>query len=225
MDRIVSMLELQQELNDTTNGLNWEEGLSKEGKLIDWKRCIFLESAELIESYPWKHWKSIHAEPDLENIKIEVVDIWHFVMSQALKEYKLFDLGNSEKLAFEIISMVEYKMFLEELSIKKDIYEEIKSVENMVGTLFSSNNVHALIGAFFEMALSVGVTIETLYALYIGKNILNIFRQKHGYKDGSYLKIWNGVEDNVVMQSILEQDSTLTPKQLYAMLEERYPKI
>lgn len=30
-----NMLKLQQKLNDETNGLNWEEGYTKEGKLIN----------------------------------------------------------------------------------------------------------------------------------------------------------------------------------------------
>ena len=75
MDKVFEMLELQQQLNDATNGEGWEKGITKNGKLIDWKRCSYLECAELIESYPWKHWKNIDAEPDYANIKIEAVDI------------------------------------------------------------------------------------------------------------------------------------------------------
>ena len=40
MNKILQMLELQQELNDATNGLNWEDGTTKNGKVIDWRRCI-----------------------------------------------------------------------------------------------------------------------------------------------------------------------------------------
>jgi hypothetical protein len=54
----------------------------------------------------------------------------------------------------------------------------------------------------------------------VGKNILNQFRQDHGYKEGSYVKIWNGQEDNVVMQNILDSDDNLSPKRLYEKLEE-----
>ncbi|MCK5855130.1 MAG: dUTP diphosphatase, partial [Sulfurovaceae bacterium] len=58
MSQILQMLSLQQQLNDATNGENWEEGVTKNGKKIDWRRCIYLEAAELVESYPWKHWKN-----------------------------------------------------------------------------------------------------------------------------------------------------------------------
>ncbi len=102
MNKITQMLNLQQELNDATNGGDWENGITKNGKLINWKRCAYLECAELIESYPWKHWKNINSSPDYNNIKIEAVDIWHFIMSQALTEYKLNNLGDINTLTTNI---------------------------------------------------------------------------------------------------------------------------
>ena len=47
MQQILEMVKLQQELNDSTNGLDWEKGLTKNGKTIDWKRCIYMEAAEI----------------------------------------------------------------------------------------------------------------------------------------------------------------------------------
>ena len=43
------------------------------------------------------------------------------------------------------------------------------------------------------------------YTQYVSKNVLNIFRQQHGYKEGTYIKIWNGEEDNVVLARLLSQ--------------------
>jgi predicted nucleic acid-binding protein len=53
--------------------------------------------------------------------------------------------------------------------------------------------------------------------------MLNRFRQDHGYKEGSYIKIWKNREDNVVMQEILEENQSITPEMLYQKLEEAYP--
>ena len=89
MEKIYEMLQLQNELNNDTNGTGWRNGITKNGKPINWKRCIYMESAELIDSFPWKHWKSIDAAPDFENIKIELVDIWHFIMSYLLQHNDL----------------------------------------------------------------------------------------------------------------------------------------
>jgi hypothetical protein len=41
--------ELQQKLNDATNGLIWTEGATKEGRQISWLRCIYMEAAEAID--------------------------------------------------------------------------------------------------------------------------------------------------------------------------------
>ncbi|MFA6630524.1 MAG: dUTPase, partial [Sulfuricurvum sp.] len=62
-----------------------------------------------------------------------------------------------------------------------------------------------------------------LYRLYVGKNILNQFRQDHGYKEGHYIKIWNGLEDNAVMKSAWEKNGDLTPEALYELLKKAYP--
>jgi dimeric dUTPase (all-alpha-NTP-PPase superfamily) len=225
MNRVLQMLELQQELNDTTNGLNWEEGVTKNGKKIDWKRCIYLEAGELIDSYPWKHWKSIDASPDYENIKIEIVDIWHFIMSEALRIYKIENLGSIEEIAIMITKMEGFDSFKEEkISQELDNYKQIALVENMIKILFCKDDINALIISFLTMASKLNLKLPKLYQLYIGKNILNKFRQNNGYKEGSYIKIWADKEDNVVMQTILTRKSDITPNGLYQALEEAYPR-
>jgi dimeric dUTPase (all-alpha-NTP-PPase superfamily) len=219
------MLELQQSLNDATNGLNWEEGVTKNGKKIDWRRCIYLEAAELVESYPWKHWKNIDASPDYDNIKIEIVDIWHFVMSEALRLYKVENLGSIEAIATMVANMNEFENFKTSQKSKQlDPYSEIELVEEMIKILFCDRDINQLVIAFLTMSSKLNLKLPELYELYIGKNILNKFRQNHGYKEGSYVKIWEGREDNVVMQEILTKQSDITPEALYEALERAYPK-
>ena len=225
MHRILQMLELQQELNDATNGENWEEGLTKNNKRIDWRRCIYLEAAELIDSYPWKHWKNIDASADYENIKIEIVDIWHFVMSEALRLYKVKNLGSIADIAKAVTQMQGFDQFLEaKKSEQLDPYEEIELVEEMIKTLFCNEDINTLIISFLTMSTKLNLKLPELYTLYIGKNILNKFRQNHGYKEGSYIKEWDGVEDNVIMQKILASRNDITPEALYNALEKAYPK-
>jgi dimeric dUTPase (all-alpha-NTP-PPase superfamily) len=225
MDKILQMLLLQQQLNDDTNGPGWENGITKNNKRIDWKRATYLECAELIESYPWKHWKNIDATADYENIKIEAVDIWHFIMSEALKDYKTKGLGSINALAQAITQMNNFKTFTDEITpTAKNYYEQIETVEILMKTLFCSQSTEKLIEAFIDVAVQSGLNLDTLYTLYVGKNILNQFRQNHGYKEGSYIKIWEGKEDNVVMQHLLDANDALTPEAVYEALEKAYPK-
>jgi len=225
MDKMLQMLQLQQQLNDKTNGLGWEEGVTQNGKVIDWRRSTYLECAELIESYPWKHWKNIDAKPDYENIKIEVVDIWHFILSQALQTYKIKKLGSLEVLSGAIGSLENFERFCQETTpTTKNSYEQIETIERLLTKLFEEASIEEIIEVFIEIALQSELNLDALYALYIGKNILNSFRQAHGYKEGTYLKIWGDKEDNAVMQEILKTTPEITPQALYAALEKRYPK-
>ncbi len=224
MNKIETMLRLQQELNDATNGTGWEKGVTRNGKRIDWRRCIWLEAAELVESYPWKHWKSIDAKPDYGNIKIETVDIWHFVMSEALRVYAIENLGGIGELAAAMTSTKAYRAF--ETGVKEEVrdhYDEIAQVEMLVGMLFGSATVEEWTAQFYRVALQSRLDLDALYRLYVGKNILNRFRQDHGYKEGTYRKIWGGEEDNVVMQRLLEAEEALSPEALYAALKKAYP--
>jgi len=224
MNRILQMLELQQQLNDSTNGLNWEDGVTKNGKQINWRRCIYLETAELVESYPWKHWKNIDASPDYDNIKIEIVDIWHFVMSEALRSYKIEKIGSIEDIASMITTMDEFDNFNQDTKGEVlDNYAQIEIVEKMIATLFCKKDVNSLVISFLNMSSKLNLKLPELYKLYIGKNILNKFRQDNGYKEGTYIKVWNGLEDNVVMQNILNENSDISPDSLYRKLTESYP--
>lgn len=224
MDKILQMLQLQQELNDTTNGEGWEKGITKNNKPIYWKRCIYLECAELIESYPWKHWKNIDANPDYANIKIEAVDIWHFIMSQGLEDYKIKGIGSIEDLASNINSLSNFNTFTAEVTAtSKSFYEQIEVVEILIKTLFCDDSTEKLMEAFINVAIESGLNLDSIYKLYIGKNILNKFRQDNGYKDGSYIKTWGKEEDNVVMQCILEKNENISPENLYEELSKAYP--
>ncbi len=223
MDKILQMLLLQQQLNDATNGEDWEKGITKNGKLIDWKRCTYLECAELIESYPWKHWKNIAAEPDYANIQIEAVDIWHFIMSQGLEDYKMQSLGSIETLAANINALPNFQTFSAEITpTTKDYYAQIEVAEHLMKTIFCDASTEKLMEAFIDVALQSELNLDTLYKLYVGKNILNQFRQDNGYKDGSYIKVWAGEEDNVIMKRILEQNSDIKPDTLYKELTKLY---
>lgn len=223
MSKIKSMLMLQQELNNNTNGTGWEKGVTKQGKPINWRRCILLESAELIESYPWKHWKNIDAPADKENIKIEVVDIWHFIMSEILRINATTSNETIENLALEIRDLSNFTVLKNDANeMGDDYFEQIANIENFVKTLFDGDDWKEMTNSYFGVVAQSGLNLDSLYQLYIGKNILNKFRQDNGYKDGTYKKIWNEKEDNIVMQEILTANSNITPQCLYEELESIY---
>ena len=221
MSKVLTMLKLQQKLNDETNGLGWEDGLTNRGKEINWRRCIYIEGAELIDSYPWKHWKNIDASPDYANIKVELVDIWHFVMSEILRVNKK-EVGLSLE---ELAKKIEDAISNLETTKEDNFYKEIEAIESFIGKVFCNFEIIDFTKSFFEICYKLDLDFDSLYKLYIGKNILNKFRQDNGYKEGTYKKLWNGKEDNVVMQEILNSNSHIEPNELYSRLEEAYKEL
>lgn len=224
MERALQMLHLQQQLNDATNGVGWEAGVTMHGKQINWKRAIYMECAEMIDSFAWKHWKNISAQPDWENLQIEVVDVWHFILSLILQEYKQRELGTQEDAASAIAAMPFYIILWQEsegFASEKLVMAQVESV--MRDALESKTDLTKLLADFFELVRMSGLNLRMLYRLYVGKNILNKFRQDYGYKEGHYVKVWNGEEDNVVMKRLWEEQGDMTPEILYAELESAYP--
>ncbi|SFV84938.1 Dimeric dUTPase [hydrothermal vent metagenome] len=86
----------------------------------------------------------------------------------------------------------------------------------------SQNALYEITGLFFKALATMSMDVPELYARYVVKNQLNTFRQDHGYKDGSYIKIWDAVEDNVIAFNIMDEHPDFTPEQLYKKLEEEY---
>ena len=227
MDKILLMLQLQNQLNDATNGEDWTKGTTKNGKSINWRRCIYMECAEMVDSFSWKHWKAIDKKPDWDNHQIEVIDVWHFIMSLAIENYSIMMKGGIEDLALNISQLESFS----KIDVNKEFFapqnEVIAKVESLIRLSIATDELEleTLLSDFFDLVIMSGLDLETLYRLYVGKNILNQFRQDNGYKDGSYVKVWNGEEDNVVMKRIWEENGDIRPDVLYKELVRTYSSL
>ena len=219
--KLEEMFLLQKQLNDNTNGANWELGINKFDKEINWLRCIHMEVAELIESTPWKHWKNIKDGSDIENIHIELVDIWHFLMSYILQETNIP----------KAVSLVNTHCIYEAVSIDdivvKNLIEESEKLSYISLAIQTKNmpeftGVERFIEQFFRTCKIAGLSFVSLQKVYIGKNCLNKFRQDNGYKEGTYIKVWNGDEDNVAMMKIIDSIEDITFNDTYNKLQEIY---
>ncbi len=222
--KLEEMFLLQKKLNDDTNGTNWELGINKFDKEINWLRCIHMEVSELIDSTPWKHWKNITSSPDMDNIHIELVDVWHFLMSYILQETnipKAVSLVNTHCI-YEAVEIedVDIKLIVKEAEKLSYISFAIET-----GNMPAFSGVERFIDQFFRCCKLSGLSFSWLQKLYIGKNSLNKFRQDNGYKEGTYIKVWNGKEDNVVMLSILGKLENASYNTVYKDLQLEYDKL
>ncbi|WP_319557636.1 dUTP diphosphatase [Thiomicrorhabdus sp.] len=221
---IREMLQMQSALNVATNGAEWRSGLTQLGKTIDWRRCIYMETAELIDSYPWKHWKSVDAAVDEENVRVELVDIWHFILSLALEK---FEIDQAAELLIAALDAASQKDAVDRDS---QLMQKIAMHEAMMTVALQTDPVDEdylvkLLGCFFDSCAVAALDFAQLYQLYMAKNVLNKFRQDHGYKEGTYIKIWDGKEDNVVMFEIIREMSNFSGDKLYQHLKLAYTQL
>ena len=201
------MLHMQNDLNSMINS-NWRE-LERE-----WTTAIWVECAELMGSVPWKWWKKQIYDP--QNVKIEIVDIWHFIMSYGLQE---------DEVSLIIFTQL-YEDAFEDYEINKtkslDFVMIRTAIEELAKRSLEKSFIFAL-ESFYYLMRYVKMDITELYSMYISKQILNKFRQDYGYRLGTYKKIWNGKEDNVYLHDLLIEipvDNLET--ELYAKLQDLY---
>lgn len=223
---ILEMIELQDKLNSNTSWNTWTSGLTNAWKIINWKRCCYMELAEAIDSLPWKHWKNIKWEVDYENFKIEIIDIFHFVLSEWLVHLSKSELLEKIKLYKNTKSSTKLPKFFDETN-NLDLDKVLLPYENFMEICLKKSDLENFIDdflkLFFECLDSSWITFEELYNLYIWKNVLNKFRQDNWYKEWTYIKVWNGSEDNVWMQKVLK--TTTWFENIYLELEKIYKKL
>ena len=196
-----NMLVMQDRMNSRVHE-NWE------AQNFEWYRAIWTECAELIEHYGYKWWKK--QEADMEQVRLEVIDIWHFGLSA------LFGNGKSiETIAGEIEAELA-NFHASSLGVREAT--EALALHALDTRGFSPSR-------FWQLMQASGLDFDALYGAYVGKNVLNFFRQDHGYKSGTYTKIWGGREDNEHLAEVvlaLDKSADDFSAQVYEALKQRY---
>lgn len=197
--QLANMLAMQHRMNQRVHP-DWI------GQDFAWYRALWLECGELVDHYGYKWWKK--QEPDLEQVRLEVVDIWHFGMSM------LLDGRAHDVIADELLAALPAD--LPALSV-------LDAAEALACRALAARRFD--VASFFGLLQAAGMDFDDLYEAYVGKNVLNFFRQDHGYQDGSYRKRWSGREDNEHLLEVmagLEMSAADYAEQLYRALAVRY---
>jgi len=180
-NKLEVMLQLQDTMNSKVHP-QWRE------QNYAWFRALWIECAELIDHYGYKWWKKQDA--DMQQVQLEVVDIWHFGLSM------LIDGRDFSAIAKEITTQLDNKK-------ENDAKGVIEACEALVSSVLTTRQFNVV--DFWALLEASDMQFDQLFKQYVGKNVLNLFRQDHGYKEGSYIKTWNGKEDNEYLSEILNQ--------------------
>ena len=195
------MLVMQDEMNSRVDA-DWRE------REREWYRAIWIECAELMDHYGgWKWWK--HTTPDLEQVMLEIVDIWHFGLSMRLEQHDDLDVAAREIVA--------------EWQAPPARCEFLVEVERLAVAALASRTF--AVASVANLVALCGHDLDHLYRAYVAKNVLNFFRQNHGYRSGEYVKTWHGREDNAVLAELLGRLDSDDPRfrdAVYDALEAAY---
>lgn len=208
--RLESMLVLQDEVNTKIN-VDWR------GAGNPWYRAIWTECSELMEHIGWKWWK--RQVPDVAQIHLELVDIMHFGLSELLQLH-----GSARAAA--TYSVGAYEEYAVARPVVTDVATRLSLVEAFASESLSNRSFDLC--AFGKLAVAFELTELSLFEKYVGKNVLNAFRQDHGYRDGTYQKIWSGREDNEWLSEIasrIPKDASTFSDELYRQLSSKYREV
>lgn len=181
-------------------------------------RAIVIEGAEAIEHHGWKWWKA--QKLNLPQLQMELVDIWHFGLSSALIESQ----GDVSQAAG---SMMQSLAEGQSISFDGKTYnigqmELVPLLELTIGLAVARRFSVKLFGTLLQAS---GMSWDELYRQYVSKNVLNFFRQDHGDKKGTYVKVWQGREDNEHLVEIMAEVDIQSPdirNTIYQALKTRY---
>ena len=213
-DKVTEMFLAQHELNCKLHPEWWKQGW-------DFRLAIQMEAAEAIEHLGWKWWK--HQEQDLKQAQMELVDIFHFLMSALIVEYDLTPTPEGlRSVVAWVIGRFDYQ-----LNAPRSVPfpSPVDSLQHLMSIPHDLESM-LIVVRFVTACRALDMPLETIYNWYLGKKTLNRFRWEHGYDDGSYRKIWHdGCEDNVHLERILDSVSDdVTEQELYDALESGYAK-
>ncbi|MFT7258584.1 MAG: dimeric dUTPase (all-alpha-NTP-PPase superfamily) [Glaciecola sp.] len=208
-----TMLNLQDGMNKKVNPQWLTAGYS-------YLRAAMIESVEAIEHHGWKWWKA--QKLDLPQVQMELVDIWHFALSHIIIQHD-GDINSASSAIENALVESHTDVIFDGNKLNFSEATLVENLELMAGLCVAKRFDVPL---FLKIVEQAEMDANALFSQYVGKNILNFFRQDHGYKEGTYIKEWHGKEDNEHLVDVLAQtDSNVTDYAdvIYQQLENRYP--
>lgn len=205
-ERLLAMLQLQRMINERMD----EQWYTHRPPFL---RAAIMSAAEAVNHHGYKWWET--KTPDLPQARLALVDVFHFLISHEM-------LGNGRRdVELSNIAGELENMYAVNLNIH--LYEGLSFTQKMDAFIArASAGEAAMWPAFFSAMADVGMDWECLSRLCFSKNVLSLFRQDYGQRDGTYTQIWNGKEDATHLQEIIESMQSLDATTVRRALVARY---
>lgn len=212
---LADLMRIQNELNRAIDP-EWIKNRSIE----EFQVAIVDELAELLRSgVDFKFWK--YTDPskfDDFNLSIEVVDIVHFYLSLLIMKH-----SRSYPSQAADFSMYETTFISNRPEwIFGSLIREPNKLNNEAFVALARDLLSPIISrsVLFCLIEASGMSAEKVSALYAAKAALNEIRSMSGYKNGTYKKVQDGIEDNERLEFIVEDFLSDSEKSLDNIREE-----
>lgn len=207
------MLQIQDKLNQKINA-DWRNAGYNQ------RDAIMVEAVELFDHLNWKWWKTYEAGPDWGQVKMEAIDIWHFLMSEYL-------VGNNTSGKNLSASIQRHWPSIAKEPEEISVMNAVRSLISLASETDKPEDVDELIYCFGFLVADLGMSLDDIYRLYVGKAKLNELRWANDY-GRTYIKDWNGQEDNQFLTELvasLDSDNKDFAQQIEDGLAAKYREI
>lgn len=147
---------------------------------FDWETAVNDECLEILGHLGWKWWKDNYkqgiTEANKPQIKLELIDLLHFVVSSRLENSPEPEYGFLDIVINTAFEPAHYGFYESVKILQQDALHYGITGDTVI---FLSRLMHLL-----------DMDAQEILETYTQKYVLNKFRQDHGYKDGSYVKEW-----------------------------------
>ncbi len=195
----MKIISLQKEFNSRV-APGWETDTEQEQ--FNYWTAILDETMEVVGSKHWKWWKDKDKlnTIDWENVNVEMVDLFHFILSISLQ------FKHQDTIFMTLIAYEKQKED-NQLKGKEDFFDDFW-MEFLMAVWQKS--LPLIIVKWCEFFYRSGADFKSLTRDYFIKNALNHIRQEFGYASGKYKKMWPSLdssvqEDNVVAGLLLKE--------------------
>ena len=220
--QLAAMLRMQETLNAQVHP-DWRR------QRFPWTRAIWVECAELLGHLGYKWWRRDAVPASSAQLKLELVDIWHFGVSAELERADAEHVAPG--LGARIESILERTPAPEPWrGDRRAAAALIDAVESLARQALSRGGFPLV--AFFAAAHAAGCGFDELFTWYVAKHALNRLRQERGDAAGGYRRRWRGREDNEHLAEIVSAlgaaartgDPHSLAELIHTALEARYER-
>jgi hypothetical protein len=224
---LTEMIHVQDDLGLRQN-THWRE------KDWDFKLAALEEVIEAIEHLKWKWWKNpegvTEKDIDWEAVHYEAADVFNFLTTYLLMECSYHAVVRTFIRGYDRAQVGDFSSpsISNAMEFAKDIIRSLVGYPSMDDDSYASYYGEELTTSYFRFLHAIGLEPARLRAIYLAKAELNIFRWENGFKDGTYIRTWNGVKDDVFLKKIVNMTNEEDPNYrtyIYQSIQSIYSQV